>query len=115
LTSGVMAYPAPYRPRFRFVCFACYRKPAQNAVQHSGVRHVDARLCGTWNQIQLKVSDLGVGLNLETAIEVGGLGFNRMQERLKLVKGRLSIESRPKRGTTIWACVPLSLGSNSMR
>jgi len=37
-----------------------------------------------------------------------------MQERLKLVKGTLSIDSQPKRGTTIHARVPLRLGSGSM-
>jgi signal transduction histidine kinase len=107
--------PSAIPPEISLCLFRVLQEALRNAVQHSGVRQVDARLCATWNQIQLRVSDLGVGLNLGTAMEVGGLGFNRMQERLKLVKGRLSIESEPKRGTTIWACVPLSLGSDSMR
>ena len=34
--------------------------------------------------------------------------------RLKLVKGNLSIETQPKRGTTIRACVPLSVERNSI-
>jgi signal transduction histidine kinase len=86
-----------------------------NAVQHSGVRQVDARLWGTSDQIQLTVSDFGVGFNLEKGRRDGGLGINRMQERLKLVKGSLSIDSRPKRGTTVCARVPVGLGSDSMR
>ena len=45
----------------------------------------------------------------------GGLGLHRMQERLKLVKGELSMESQPKRGTTIHARVPVSSGTDSMR
>ena len=95
--------------------FRVLQEALRNAVQHSGVQQVDARLWGTSDEIQLTVSDLGVGLYLGTAMEVGGLGLNRMQERLKLVKGNLSIDSRPKHGTTIWARVPLSLGSDSMR
>jgi signal transduction histidine kinase len=38
-----------------------------------------------------------------------------MEERLKLVKGTLSIESQLKRGTTIHARVPVSSGGDSMR
>jgi signal transduction histidine kinase len=38
-----------------------------------------------------------------------------MEERLKLVKGTLSIESQLKRGTTIHACVPLVSESDSLR
>ena len=86
-----------------------------NAVKYSGVRQFDARLWGTSDEIHLTVSDCGVGFDLETARKAEGLGFNRMQERLKLVKGRLSIESQPKRGTTVHAHVPVSSGTDSMR
>jgi len=90
--------------------FRVLQEALYNAVQHSGVRQVDARLWGTSDQIQLTVSDLGVGFNLKKGRQDGGLGINRMQERLKLVKGNLSIDSRPKRGTTVCARVPVSLG-----
>ena len=103
-------------PREISLClFRVLQEALHNAVQHSGVRQVDARLWGTSDQIQLTVSDFGVGFNLRTGRELGGLGLNRIQERLKLVKGTLSIDSQPKRGTTICARVPLSLGSDSMR
>jgi signal transduction histidine kinase len=72
-------------------------------------------LWGTSDQIQLTVSDFGVGFNPGATKELGGLGLNRIQERLKLVKGTLSIDSQPKRGTTICARIPLSLGSDSIR
>ena len=86
-----------------------------NAVKYSGVRQFDARLWGTSDEIHLTVSDCGVGFDPETARKAEGLGLNRMQERLKLVKGRLSIESQPKRGTTVHAHVPVSSGTDSMR
>ena len=85
-----------------------------NAVKYSGVRQFEGQLWGTSDEIHLTVRDCGVGFDLETA-RSGGLGLNRMQERLKLVKGRLSIESQPQRGTTIHARVPISLGTDSMR
>jgi two-component system, NarL family, sensor kinase len=53
-----------------------------------------------------------LGFNPETAQASKGLGLNHMQERLKLVKGTLSIDSQPKRGTTIRARVPLTLESD---
>jgi PAS domain S-box-containing protein len=49
------------------------------------------------------------------AKESRGLGLISMEERLKLVKGTLSINSQPKRGTTIHARVPLSSEGDSMR
>ena len=73
--------------------FRVLQEALYNAVQHSGVRQVDARLWGTSDQIQLTVSDFGVGFDLKKGRQDGGLGINRMQERLKLVKGSLSIDS----------------------
>jgi signal transduction histidine kinase len=98
------------------LCFLRVLQEAlHNATKHSGVRQFDVHLRGTSDEIHLTVSDCGVGFNLETAMKAGGLGINHMQERLKLVKGSLSIDSQPKGGTTIHARVPLSLGSSSIR
>jgi signal transduction histidine kinase len=94
--------------------FRVLQAALHNAVEHSGVRNFDVQLNGTSDEIHLTVSDCGVGFNLETARKSGGLGFNHMQERLKLVKGTLSIDSQPKRGTKIQARVPLRLGSGSI-
>ena len=80
-----------------------------NAVKHSGVRKFDVQLKETPHEIHLTVRDSGLGFNFETARASKGLGLNHMKERLKLVKGSLSIDSQPKRGTAIRARVPLSL------
>jgi signal transduction histidine kinase len=95
--------------------FRVLQEALHNAVKHSGMRKFDVQLKGTSDEIHLTVSDCGVSFNLGTAKKAGGLGLNRMQERLKLVKGSLSIDSQPKRGTTIRARVPLTLESDSMR
>jgi signal transduction histidine kinase len=79
----------------------------QNAVKHSGVRHFKVELCGTEQEIQLTVSDLGVGFDLQDAIQRRGLGLISMRERMRLVSGVMSIKSQPGSGTTIHARVPL--------
>ena len=88
--------------------FRVLQEALHNAVKHSGVRQFDGRLWTTPDEIHLTVSDRGRGFNLGTARKAGGLGINRMHERLKLVKGSLSIDSQPNRGTTIQACIPLT-------
>jgi signal transduction histidine kinase len=93
--------------------FRVLQAALHNAVEHSGVRNFDVQLHGTSDEIHLTISDCGLGFNFAMARK-SGHGLNHMQERLKLVKGILSIDSQPKRGTTIHARVPLRLGSDSM-
>jgi signal transduction histidine kinase len=106
--------PRNVPPDISLCLFRVLQEALHNAVKHSGARQFDARVWTTPDEIHLTVSDRGRGFNLETARKAGGLGINRMQERLKLVKGSLSIDSQPNRGTTIQARVPLSLVKDSL-
>ena len=107
--------PSPLSPDISLCLFRVLQEALHNSVKHSGVRHFEVRLWGTSDEIHLAVSDSGSGFDSEAAKESRGLGLISMEERLKMVKGTLSIESQPKRGTTIHARVPLSSGSDSMR
>ncbi len=52
--------------------------------------------------MQLAVADDGNGFDLAKAREQGGgLGLRSIEERVRLVGGRLSIETAPRMGTTI--------------
>jgi PAS domain S-box-containing protein len=88
--------------------FRVLQEALQNAIKHSGVRRFDVSLKGTPSEILLAVHDSGVGFDPEEAISGHGLGLISMRERLKLVDGQLSIDSKLQQGTTIHACVPLS-------
>jgi signal transduction histidine kinase len=106
--------PSSLQPNISLCLFRVLQEALHNAVQHSGVRRFDVQLNGTSEEIHLTVSDCGVGFDVETTTR-RGLGLYHMQERLKLVKGSLRVDSQPTRGTTIHARVPLSLASDSVR
>jgi signal transduction histidine kinase len=106
--------PSVIPPDISLCLFRVLQEAVRNAVKHSGVRQCDGRLWATSDEIHLTVTDCGVGFDREPASKAGGLGLNRMRERLKIVKGSLSIDSQPKRGTAIHARVPLSWRSDSI-
>jgi signal transduction histidine kinase len=58
--------------------------------------------------ILLTVRDSGVGFNVEEAIKDHGIGLISMRERVSLVKGTISIASKPTAGTEINVRIPLS-------
>jgi signal transduction histidine kinase len=79
----------------------------QNATKHSGSRRFQVLLKCSSDEIILTVSDPGIGFDLGEICKGHGLGITSMRERLKLVEGELSIESRRLVGTTVRARVPL--------
>jgi signal transduction histidine kinase len=74
-----------------------------------------ATLWGTSDKIHLTVEDSGAGFDREAAKTSRELGLISMEERLKLLNGTMTIESQPKRGTTIHARVPFSSSKDSVR
>src|SRR5262249_34317364 len=94
-------------PEVSLCLFRVLQEALQNAVKHSGVRQFEVRLSGTAGEIYLRISDAGVGFDLETALNNPGLGLISMRERLRMVEGAFSVTSKPNGGTTIHAQVPL--------
>ena len=87
--------------------FRVAQEALQNAVKYSGTNHFTVHVLGMVDCVQLVVSDAGAGFDVEAAKSNRGLGLVSMQERVHLVHGTLSVESRPGIGTKILAVVPL--------
>jgi PAS domain S-box-containing protein len=101
------AIPRSVPKEISLCLFRVLQETLQNAVKHSGVRSFRVELHSIEREIQLTVSDLGMGFDPQGAIHRRGLGLISMRERIQLVSGEISIKSRPGGGTTIHARVPL--------
>jgi PAS domain S-box-containing protein len=86
--------------------FRVLQEALHNAAVHSGVKRAEVQLLGESGEIHLIVSDLGNGFDVEAGTQGPGLGLTSMQERVRLVNGMISIESKPMSGTTIHVRVP---------
>lgn len=95
------------QPNISFCLFRVLQEALRIAVKHSGARQVKWD-CGTPDEIHLAVNDRGIGFDSKAAKPSRGLGLVSMEERMELLKGTISIESQPNRGTTIHARAPLS-------
>jgi PAS domain S-box-containing protein len=81
-----------------------------NVVKHSSAREANLDISCSKEAIDLCILDHGIGFDPELSEEKAGLGLVSMRERLRLVGGRLSVESEPFHGTQICARVPLVNG-----
>ena len=87
--------------------FRIVQEALRNVVKHSGAAEAKIELSGAGNQIDLCISDAGVGFDPDSAGGQAGLGLVSMRERLGLVGGHLSVESKPSQGSRIRVRVPL--------
>jgi PAS domain S-box-containing protein len=100
-------------PEVSLCLFRVMQEALQNAAKHSKVRLFDVRLGYMSNQLNLTVTDRGNGFDAEAAINRGGLGLVSMRERVRLVDGTISIESKLMAGTTVHVQVPLKSQQHS--
>jgi len=107
--------PTSVSPDISLCFFRVLQEALHNSAKHSGVRHFEVRLWGTSDEIHLTVTDSGVGFDRDETKESRGIGLISMEERLKFLKGTLSIDTQVKRGTTIHARVPLKGENVPMR
>jgi signal transduction histidine kinase len=78
-----------------------------NVLRHSGARRVSVRLQRGADEILVRVRDDGIGLEVFDPNGASGFGLRGMRERATLIDGKLSIRSRPGRGTTVELRVPV--------
>ena len=87
-----------------------------NAVQHSEASRVKVALLYEGNELQLEVSDDGVGFDqaAQAATLNRHYGLKTMNERAEDAGGRISITSSRDAGTTVTVSIPAPRRSNSL-
>jgi signal transduction histidine kinase len=95
-------------PARAVVLFRILQEALANALKHAEAQAVSVSLQRVDEEWGLTVRDTGKGYNPASVTTPVGFGFIIMRERLRAVGGRLTVESRPGRGTTLTASVPLT-------
>jgi NarL family two-component system sensor histidine kinase YdfH len=60
----------------------------------------------------LTIRDTGIGFDPNKVRKKEGLGLGSIRERVRLIRGALSIDSSPGKGTTIEVTIPLQGEAN---
>ena len=84
----------------------------RNVVKHAGTEEARVSLIGSGRELILTVQDRGVGFDAAEVRSREGLGLSSMGERVRLVRGELSVDSEPGQGTTVTVRVP-AVGNES--
>ena len=92
--------------------FRIVQEAMANVAKHSQATHVEVRLIDEDRRMTVTVADDGSGFDVAHALSQAGptesVGLLGMQERVRLLGGRLEIRSRRRGGTLVRVEVPLS-------
>lgn len=88
-----------------------------NIHRHSGSSTAALKLARTPNEIILEVTDVGKGMDEQLQSKIAsratiGVGFRGMQERVKLIGGKLAVQSS-NRGTSVAVTLPITWNNNA--
>jgi signal transduction histidine kinase len=107
-TAGEM--PAGLSPDVEITCYRVVQEALTNIARHSRARNVFVHLQLVDGQVRLTIRDDGGGFDLagvrQRAREGGSMGLLSLEERARLVDGRLCIVSSPGQGTTLILSLP---------
>ncbi len=79
----------------------------QNVRKHSDAKQAEVSVTETKGRVCLAVSDDGVGFDTELQSGERGIGLSNIEERVRLVSGSFSVQSRPGEGTRVDVRIPL--------
>jgi PAS domain S-box-containing protein len=96
-----------FTPEVETTAYRIVQEALTNVARHADVDQVAVRVWRTGDRLNVQIDDRGRGFDPDAVLSVpqtGGLAG--MQERVKLLAGQLTIESRPGAGTHITADLP---------
>lgn len=102
--------PKPMNEEARTLLFRSACELLHNTHKHAKATRADIALSRGDGHLRLEVSDNGVGFDHFSVRcgEARGFGLFSIRERLRLMGGRMEIQSRPRGGTRITLIYPLS-------
>jgi signal transduction histidine kinase len=101
------AVPTPLAKDVALCVYRVAQEALRNLAKHAAVNEAWVTLVATGPELLLRVQDKGVGFDPAGGHSQPGLGLSSMEERVRLVRGELSVTSALGQGTTVEVRVPL--------
>ncbi|KGR76361.1 sensor histidine kinase [Ureibacillus sinduriensis] len=88
------------------------RESLNNIMKHSRADQVRIKIKSKDGQLYMEVTDNGIGFSTKNVgKQTGKYGLIGLQERVRLVRGKITIESIPGKGTKLIITVPMEQGA----
>jgi signal transduction histidine kinase len=89
--------------------YRVFQEALTNCAKHSGAKRVDVCVRGLDGRLHMSIRDDGVGLETTTERRAG-MGLVGIEERVREIRGVVSIRSHPGAGMTLDIDIPIPQG-----
>ncbi|WP_299124667.1 ATP-binding protein [uncultured Tenacibaculum sp.] len=96
-----------YNQEFEIKIFNVIQELINNIIKHSNANNAEIILKAENNQLTILVKDDGVGFATSSSSINDGIGLNQIEARIKMMNGKLAIDSEPDKGTEVFILVPI--------
>ena len=107
-TIGLQSHRLPFQTEINL--FRLVQEALNNVRKHADAEHVTVRLAASVPNIILRVTDDGKGFDVQKrlgeALKCKHMGIEGMQERVRMLGGKIEIHSQPLQGTRLVVEVP---------
>ena len=101
------------QPDLELCLFRVAQETLTNAVRHGNARTIRVSLTTTADRVELNVVDDGVGFVAGERTK-SGLGLRSIHERVRFMRGSVSVDSRPGEGTNVLVRIPIDTAPNEL-
>ncbi len=96
-----------YNQEFEIKIFNVIQELINNIIKHSKAKNAKIIIKEEKNQLTILVKDDGVGFSTSSSSLNDGIGLNQIEARVKMMSGKLTIDSEVNKGTSIFITVPI--------
>ncbi|MEW5722547.1 MAG: PAS domain S-box protein [Thermodesulfobacteriota bacterium] len=91
--------------------YRIFQEALNNVKKHARARLLIVRLTASWPHLIIRIEDDGRGFDLKERLAAAEkskhMGFRNMKERVKLINGKMWIQSYPEKGTRVSIKIPI--------
>jgi two-component sensor histidine kinase len=91
-------------------CYRFIQECIHNCLKHAEAKAISVAVLKLGHTIKISIQDNGKGFDATKAQKQHSLGLKTMYERIRILDGELTIDSKPNQGTIIVAKIPLKNG-----
>lgn len=91
----------------KICCYRIVQEGLNNGLRHAGGKGQQVVAGASKGRVRIMIIDQGAGFDLDKGRDHGGLGLVGIRNRVKALKGKISIQSQLGRGTRIFVSMPI--------